>query len=337
MEQGSFSRIEREEIAADLIELGRQLVSDRAISKLILEAERFRDCGAKVRAYGCPLCSHNYRVPLSCNSRICDKCGVRVWKRLRRRFLSAIAPFWERRSRSFSPKFLTLTFTSDRWSERGFPDRGDMVRAQAEVRLFITKHYHKFQAKRSRNGGYYLTKQWRGCGAICVPELGKSGNLHFHCLVYGPVISQKALSLSWAEITTDSIVVDIREAKKPDKAVKYILKYVAKPPALAGSRSIAAWALIIKGLRRISTYGILYGSVSTKKEPSGIPFVCIFDGSALFFRGEVEDPGGDLIDWLKYSSSMDPPAGRFAVDYNAFLGSPRSADKIFFDNREEVN
>jgi hypothetical protein len=245
------------------------------------------------------------------------------------RILEAIRPYWSKRQKTYGPKFLTLTFARERFAV-GLPTYTDLDRAAREVRTFIRRFYSKHEARLSRNGHWYLTKKWRGCGALVVPELGNNDNLHFHLLVYGPYIRQKTLAQAWLEITGDSFVVDVQEVKKPEAAAGYILKYITKPPAVDSFAVLAAWSVALKGKRRVATYGVFFGVVLTKPAKRAGGLVCIFDGAGLHYRGDFLDPQQVLIDWLQFQKYVDPEAGIYARTYLDGLGMPPTSDKNFF-------
>lgn len=51
---------------------------------------------------------------------------------------------------------------------------------------------------------------------------------HIHMLVEGVYVSKQTLSAAWLEITGDSMVVDIKWVRDPDRAAYYAAKYAGK-------------------------------------------------------------------------------------------------------------
>jgi hypothetical protein len=149
--------------------------------------------------------------------------------------------------------FLTLTIRSHP-SRPLLPD--DLKKAFAAARKLINKFWPRKY----------------GCGAFAVVEIGENDNLHIHALVYGHYVPQAAISKLWLKLTTDSPVVDIREARSAKKYLGYILKYITKPPKTKDPKRMAHLLLLLIGLRRIRTYGIFYNFPLASKDTCPCPF-----------------------------------------------------------------
>lgn len=299
-----MSQGERDAIADGYIDLASQYGSYDSQLKVFLEAERFRNCLKYRRVLQCGKCQHHYGLTFSCNSRMCDKCARRLYRTVFQALYDELKPYWTDRAKTYGPKLLTLTFNTNRWN-RGLPSKRDLERCQKEIRQFVIRFYHKFAAKRSRNGRWYLTKKWRGCGAVAVAELGSQNNLHFHFLVYGPHIPQRQLSAAWTGITGDSGIVDIRKVQTPADATRYILKYVTKPPVNNSFKAVAAWSWLMKGKRRLSTYGVMFNRKKIAPAPRGDTSLCCwFDGQKLRFRGLSTDADNVLLDWKLFAAEV---------------------------------
>lgn len=303
-----LTRNERKQVSKYYIEIATDHGWSNSQMKAEIEAFRYENCGNRYCVYQCDTCRLNYRTPASCNSRICEKCGSRMRRSVEKRFIDLVRPLTSKKMKTYSIKFLTLTFDTKRWAGR-YPSQSDFKRCQREVKELVVRYFHKYKAKKSKNGGYYLTTKFRGAGAIGVPELGQGTNIHFHLLVYAPYIPQKTLSDAWFEITGDSMVVDIKQVHNPKKAVSYILKYITKPPQTKTYEDIANWAWLIKGSRRLKTYGIFYNKLPIKKKRDDKQkLLCVFDAGRLRFRGESADRSNELIDWLQYLKYIDNKA-----------------------------
>lgn len=299
-----LSQAEREAIADAYIGLANEYGTGQDLMKVMIEADNYRNCLRFRRVYHCKKCLHNYGLKFSCNSRMCDKCGRRIYVKLFEGLYRELMPYWSERQKTYGPKLLTLTFAGDRWKGR-LPTKHDLARCQREVREFVIRFYSKHKGKRSRNGNWYQTKTWRGAGCLAVVELAGDNHLHFHFLVYGPYIAQAALSRAWLNLTGDSYIVDIRKAQSPKDAVRYILKYLSKPPAHVSIKSTAAWAWLMKGRRKMATYGVLFNRRSRPERRDRPSFVCLFDGEKLTYRGLSEDPKKVLIDWIQWASEIE--------------------------------
>lgn len=94
----------------------------------------------------------------------------------------------------------------------------------------------------------YMRMKRRGLiqGYIKVPELTKSGLLHYHILFRGKFIAQKLISLWWSQIH-GARVVDIRYVKvsrQPTRVAGYMAKYMSKESA---GRYSWSWGWVWKG------------------------------------------------------------------------------------------
>lgn len=94
--------------------------------------------------------------------------------------------------------------------------------------------------------------------------------VHIHALWDGPRIPQKELSAAREETTGDSSALDIRECRKPESAVGYVLGYTT-----AGPKIEKDWADIdeetrrvfeeaVKERRLLQTFGHLHGKRSRR-------------------------------------------------------------------------
>jgi hypothetical protein len=288
--------------------------------KVLAESERFRYCGHKKRVYECPDDHHNYWLPCTCNSRLCDRCNQRQYYKLKKSLVDRLQYIWSRPAgKTYGPKFMTLTFKKDRF-EGGFPDRDEFRKCQDQVRQFVTRFYSRYGARQSRNGNWYVDRsKKRGCGAISMPEIGPSCNLHFHLLLYGPYIPREKLIEAWKEITVDSWYLWIAPADKLNGAVSYVLKYMTKTPDLDCASDLARWAFLIKGFRRLATYGIFYNAIKRNQERQRMDLSCPYCGTGLKYRGEGFDRANALLDFVLLKNAAAARDGPL-IDYSLFPG-----------------
>ena len=189
-------------------------------ASLCLEADRFCSCGSQFQLWDCPTDRVRFRSPLSCNSRICDRCGRRYFRSYQDGIYQELAPLFSEPRRGWGVFLLTLTTNSARYT--GLPTRADIRRFYQETgkffRLTYGKHYARLTKKgqiiedtrrhewhrddhgnrvrqrrtpKTRQGRQGRTVQdWRrfkGCGYITTIELGsqptnKGGlNNNLHC------------------------------------------------------------------------------------------------------------------------------------------------------------
>jgi len=212
------------------------------------DAEAFERCGKEVLHIACRACGEPKDVPMSCNLRICPECS----RRFAARMADQIADVWHSIPKSgfWLLKKITLTVKTD----------GDLQKAWDEGWKAIPKLWRK-HLKVCDDSGAVLS------GMVVSAEFGpKNGNVHFHVLFYGPYIPQADLSKWWYELT-GSYVVDIRRAVQPgqnvmdaiQEAVKYPTKFYELPPEL-----LVQVHGVMKGSRRIRTYGVFYGEIRIK-------------------------------------------------------------------------
>ena len=119
-----------------------------------------------------------------------------------------------------------------------------------------------------------LGKTWRKKqGFLVGDEFGEEGNkLHSHILHFGKYIKKDDITKAWKEITNDECEINYVVGVDPDeksiaKSIKEILKYCTKfwredddgnkhmiDPVL-----VPKLAKVLKGQRRVRTYGLFYG------------------------------------------------------------------------------
>lgn len=293
----------RDDAAVKFSNWGTRKIGDR----LFLEADRYCSCGRQFSLIECPHDRALFRSPISCNSRVCETCGRRYAKRLEPAIQELFAPLLAKKVKGFGLFMLTLTTTTNRFGPSG-PSHDDIKRFYRESGAFLKLHYGKYKCKINPKGKIVecqkrrgrkpklihgrdgiIRKEWRefrGAGYLASLELGTKGNMiHAHAIVYGPYIAQKKLSESWRKMTGDSFIVDIRAIRSPQKAARYVLKYISKPPQTDSLKAVADYAAIIKGTRRIRTGGIFYNRIK-KQIIESVKMVCPYCESHLRFMGQ---------------------------------------------------
>lgn len=145
----------------------------------------------------------------ACHLRWCPVCAE-----ARRRYVSFSVSAWL--EKADHPKFLTLT----------------LKHSTTELHEQLDRLYASFVELRRRKG--FKAKVTGGIWFLHIKK-SKHDHLwhpHLHCLVTGLYISRRFLSHTWTQITTDSVVIDIRAVHDSESAAHDAAKYVAKPGSL---------------------------------------------------------------------------------------------------------
>lgn len=272
--RGFLSLDERVQIAEGLIGYG-----------YTKEADRFCNCGQRVHKFKPESLPVTYGIRETCKSRICDRCAESMFRRFRDKGLDIISTLPRDGKRRVV--FLTLTFKTRPLS------KAYIRQCEKSVRKFVNVFYGLYLHRYNRKTGRHSkTKSKVNCGAVGVLEIGPSENLHFHLLAYGYFHPIKFMSKIWTGITGDSYRIDVRQVSQSTKdsprlAISYILKYIRKPPKFDSPGDYVKYLYLLKGIRRLHTYGVFYAHAGWKRERQ--PFECPFTGEKLWYAGAAED------------------------------------------------
>jgi hypothetical protein len=153
------------------------------------------------------------------------------------------------------------------------------------------------------------SKLWAGAvtGGISFLEIKRSTtldrwNCHLHVITEGRYMPKDQLSRVWKRITKGSFIVDIRIVKDPEKTVRYVAKYAAKPinPAHISHDGLLLEAIqAVTGRRLVITFGSWRGIILTTPIEDGdwIP-VCSLNN--LLTRGRSgESPAIAILELLE--------------------------------------
>jgi len=280
--RGFFNLDERIQIAQGLVGYG--------YSK---EADRFCNCGRRVHKFKPEEMPVSYGIRETCKSRICDRCAESMFRRFRDKGLDIISTLPRDGKRRVV--FLTLTFKTRPLSKEYIRECEKAVRKF--VNIFYGLYFHRYNKKTGRHS---KTKNKVNCGAVGVLEIGPSENLHFHLLAYGSFHPIKFMSKIWTQITGDSYRIDVRQVSQstrdsPRLAISYILKYIRKPPRFDSPGDYAQYLDLLKGIRRLHTYGVFYAHAGWKRESD--PFECPFTGQKLWYDGAAR-PGEAVLSYF---------------------------------------
>ena len=212
----------------------RQVHQDDAAAKLWRLAEKLEDCcrtpWIMINDDTAEIALKEYR----CKSRVCSLCGGIRATELREKLLPMVKEM-------DSPRFITLTPLSN--------DKPLREQLQHLTKCFAKLRTLKAWKSRFSKGFYTIeitynkkTEQWHP---------------HIHTVVDGKFIPHTMLSNIWHKITGDSMVVDIRMCHSQKKTVYYVTKYATKTQdsSCIPDHRLGEWALSVKSLRFINTYG----------------------------------------------------------------------------------
>lgn len=190
----------------------------------------------------CGDCGFSRRVRVSCGDRTCPVCSEARFSALLEGYHSFL------RSKK-DLRFITLTLKDCPLSI----EKIKFLRS-CFVKLCRMKYYRKALV-----GGLY--------GIEARKRAGRNWYIHIHILAEGFYIPQKRLSKDWLSLTGNSLIVDIRKFNSGVAGLKYITKYMTKPPSVGRSKNL--YNSVVRHSRLIHTFGTWYRVKSQK-----IPFPC---------------------------------------------------------------
>ncbi len=200
--------------------------------------------GHRALSVYCQRCGDKRRVVLRCGHRSCEECRRKDYRRLLRGYLEAVRNFR-------NPKLVTLTVRN--------VDTLDRERVAKTVANFKALMHQKYYRNRVRGG----------LRVVEIVNKGRGWNVHLHVLIDALYLEQPRLSRDWLELTGDSFVVDVRRVGSPKEGLRYVLKYLAKAPALSGNES--TYDRVMKGARFVQPFGVLYDALGIERFPSVCP------------------------------------------------------------------
>lgn len=266
-----------------------------------LEADRFLNCGRRVHVFTNESGQYLYGIYESCRSRVCPRCTEIYFKQYEKALVKIIKKINSNRRQNYKKRisFMTLTFRTptDQEGNRVPISKSYIRKCNKALRQFMNIFYGKYVwtfNKKTRKHSKTKKTVWNG--AVAVMEIGPSGNLHYHALVYGPFWNLKFMSEVWNRLTGDSYRLQIDQIDQSTrrsvyKAVRYILKYIRKPPPHKKPSDLVEFVDLLKGIRRIHTFGRFWGAKEFRIEKN--PFICPVTGQKMRYAGIAE--AGDMI------------------------------------------
>lgn len=307
--ENDLSAGERFVVADQLRRLAESISDEKKKNGLTKEANRYRDCGETGILFCCPNDNLRYFIRSHCRSRICEPCARRYVKRLYPRINDILVNVRRKGPSNFILSQVTLTITSKRFGDN-LPDRAGIKRLYRESKDLLNLYFGKYVCRRSRSGKVVEKRRpkagrksgedgrsWLGAGWIAVIEVGRdNNNLHIHAITWGPYRAVHMLRHEWSKITGDSFGVDIRK-KSLSESIRYVVKYISKPPATDSYVRLAEYANMVKGSRRLRSGGIFYGQVKPVTVSQGV-LSCFMCRSRLLFSEMLDDlTAADALDY----------------------------------------
>lgn len=253
--------------------------------------ESFRSCGQNAWVYENPQNPGKYSIKCDlCKDRLCTPCQTARSNIIRRN----LAPLLK----GSETRFLTLTLKSQ----------------QMELREQLDRLIKSFRTLRNR-------AFWKDCvtaGASVIeitynPET-KLFHPHIHVLLKGKYIPKGVIVREWKAITGDSFIVDLQLVRDPDKAAKYLAKYVTKPidaKLLENDEALAEAIDALKGRRLVTTIGS-WRKIKLLNAETGEEWRPVCTLRALRERASNGDAAAiviatSLLEQMSWQKAMDAP------------------------------
>lgn len=234
---------------------------------------------------------HNVLVP--CGDRTCPICRREEMLKARRKYLPHL-------KKIHRPKLLTLTFPNQHFISKSF---------FKEFRKYWSRLIRRKQFKSKIRGGLFTFE---------VTNKGNGWHVHAHILIDCDYIPQKSLVAAWKELTGKAFIVDIRVAKNPEIALRYILKYISKSPEIGDNKQ--EYNNAVRGVRMVQGFGSMYNIKTVK-----VPMPCKKCGQVAWLT-EFEH---DLILSGRYFGVMLKKAIKKAKNLKECLASRAGPDSLF--------
>jgi hypothetical protein len=154
-------------------------------------------------------------------------------------------------------KLLTLTMRTRYRRQERFKMDGLLTQTSA-----VRGHFRRFWRKtpwgrQIRDRITRRKRSRRDTGFILALEIGPSGNIHLHVLVFGEYVPQAFLQSLWSEIVGELAIVHVEAARDRAGALRYVLKYLLKGSGSTKPRpqDAAAVECALQGVRRVEIGG----------------------------------------------------------------------------------
>jgi hypothetical protein len=237
-------------------------------------ADRYEKCGQDFVVLECRNCHRLHTLSISCGLRICGVCTRKRWSKLHKKYAPLV--------RSRNPRQLSLLTLTIK----------NLESLDSNVIHTLIENFVNFRRR------IYVKRRLLG-GLWCIELKGSAGNynLHLHCIIehqwFGKPTKQEAkqieipprlnetkgigsksdlvnyqgkdagqltLSAIWEGLSGDP-VIDIRRIRSAKQALKYVLKYVTKPPDLEAPEDFVKFLVAFRAIPMIKLFGSWYHAI----------------------------------------------------------------------------
>lgn len=259
------------------------LASHKTLSQEV-SREDVPDCVNSVAWIMCDECGYEHYVPLTCGRRTCPDCALRRFLKMKERY--------KRFKNPRNAKFLTLTIKRS-W------DLEEMV----ERAIDCFKKLRRRKIFRSVKGGCYSIE--------VKPPTVEGWYVHIHTVISSPFILEDKIAEEWEDLTGDSRIVKISDARFRKNIVYYVLGYTSNKTKVKETwEGVPEWRKekfeqVVKNRRLIQTFGNFYGIVFDNSEPFECPECGCTEWTFLGveYIAEEKEKRWTLFDW----EGADPP------------------------------
>ena len=243
----------------------RRIASAFAAAGRQSKAESYLTCGEQMFTLECEKCGYSHKVSYNCKLRLCSRCSaIKVAAHMKKylpyvKRLAAVPNYLRR---------LDLTLKNVE----------DLAEGVHRIRDCFTKLRHR--------QGYSVCFDGGICGIEGVPGRDGKWNVHMHILYCGSFIPDRQLSADWRDITGDSFIVHIEKVSDPEKALRYVLKYLLKGVESAHGwteNELVEFVLALENVRLVQAFGCFIGKVAVVE-----PFRCPECGWTLWRLLDLE-------------------------------------------------
>lgn len=260
---------------------------------------RVSACGTHYRTVYCnDGCKSKFILVQRCNQNFCRYCSSVYAQRLKKLYIQPVINH-HLNNKDKRYRFMFLTLTSSHKPTNDLPRK----LLKDARKLFTTLYPGPDQ------------------GAVYKLDIGSSGNIHLHCIVYGKYIPQQTISDLWNHIH-GSPIVHIEACKSPNQAANYCSKYLSKttdipdidsmsdPSEYENSAYFIGLCCLLKGTVRTQIYRATGIFFKLRCKRIKLKSLCPICGNKVTFGEPIlyeDDPPINLALYRTLEAGEDPP------------------------------